>query len=302
MGARQIRKVVIPAAGLGTRFLPATKVVPKELLPVCGKPAIQFAVEEAVNSGLDTVILVLAKGKELIAEHFRPKISLEKFLSERGKDEEWKLVRSVSELTDVRFVWQEAPLGLADAIRCARFIVDDEPFAVILPDALMDPSLACIRQLMNCYARFSGCVLATREVNPSEVERFGILELGEPENSALAGCVFRVGSLVEKPKPECARSRYGIFGRYILEPTIFEYIDETPPDQSGELQITDSLRLYLQHAPIYAYCFEGTHYDIGDPFGFVQASIHYGLMDPKLGPKLREHLEELDSNRLYPVS
>jgi len=301
MGAQQIRKAVIPAAGLGTRFLPATKVVPKEMLPVCGKPAIQFAVEEAVNSGLDTVILVLSPGKELIAEHFRSKISLEKVLAERGQDDELRAVRRISELADVHIVWQKAPLGLADAIRCTRSVVDDEPFAVILPDALIDPSRPCIRQLISCYDRFSGCVLATREVNSSEVERFGILEVDQGVEFASAGGVFRVRSLVEKPNVEQTSSRYGIFGRYILEPDIFGCIDSTTPDPSGELQITDSLQLFLQHAPLYAYRFEGVHYDIGDLFGFMQANIEYALSDPMLGRKLREFLEGLDSERVSAV-
>jgi UTP--glucose-1-phosphate uridylyltransferase len=298
----RIRKVVIPAAGLGTRLLPATKVIPKELLPISGKPLIQFAVEEAVASGLETVILVLSVGKSLVAEHFRQSMPLEKVLSQRGKTEELELIHRLSELADVRTVLQRNPLGLADAIGCARSLIGDEPFAVILPDAVIDSTYPCLRQLMSCYDRHPGCILATREVDASEVGRFGVLELVPQPDSRFADRLFRVNSLIERPVPGSVSSRYGIFGRYILESAIFECIDRTVAGFSGELQLTDSLLLFCQQSPVYALCFEGTHYDAGDQFGLIRANIDFCLKDPDLGGKLRNYLANLNSKLLLSVS
>jgi UTP--glucose-1-phosphate uridylyltransferase len=285
----RIRKVVIPAAGLGTRFLPATRVVPKELLPVAGKPLIQYAVEEAVASGLETVILVLSRSKGLIAEHFRRNLPLETILSQRGQNEDVELIRRLSNSTEIRTVWQEQPLGLADAIRCAQLLMGDEPFAVILPDALIDSAKPCIAQLLACHEKHSGCMVATQAVGDSEVERFGILDVASTPDPGCDERTMRVTSLTERPQPGTTASRHGIFGRYILEPEIFAAIEQTRPALGGELQLTDSLSLCCGPVPLYAYRFEGRHYDCGSPLGFLEATIAYALRDPEMAGPLRAH-------------
>ena len=286
----RIRKLVIPAAGLGTRFLPATKVVPKELLPIAGKPLIQFAVEEASASGIEIVIIVISSGKRLLAEHFLPNPHLESLLLTRGNTGAAELIRRLSHLAEIHTVWQNAPLGLADAIRCARAQVGDEPFAVILPDALIDSERPCISQLMECYDKHPGCVIATRMVDLCDISRFGILDVIPMHDSGSGGRALRVISLTERPSPESTSSRFGIFGRYILEPEIFSCIDHTRPGFAGELQLTDSVSLCSDRTPVYAYQFEGAHYDAGDKFGYLQASIAYSLKDPETAHSLLKHL------------
>jgi UTP--glucose-1-phosphate uridylyltransferase len=293
MSKTKIRTAVIPAAGLGTRVLPATKVVPKEMLPVGDKPLIQFAVEEAAASGLETVIFVLGPGKNLLAEHFQRDEVLEEILRKHGKNVAAERIRSLSALAEVRTVWQESPLGLADAIRCAQPLIENEPFAVILPDALIDSEVPCTRQLMDCYETHPGCIIATQLVDSSEVTRFGILDLTPIRDSRCNRRVSQVNSLVERPQPKSVSSRYGIFGRYILEPEIFSCIERTRPGLGGELQLTDTLALYCRQLPIYACHFAGKHYDAGNKLGFLQASIAYALKDPELERPLREHLLSL---------
>jgi UTP--glucose-1-phosphate uridylyltransferase len=293
MNTSKIRTAVIPAAGLGTRFLPATKALPKEMLPVAAKPLIQLAVEEAAASGLETVILVVGAGKDLLAEHFQRNVSLENVLLRQGKSTVLEQIRRLSAIAEVRTVWQESLLGLADAIRCVRPLIANEPFAVILPDALIDSEVPCIRQLMDCYETHPGCIIATQLVDSSEVNRFGILDLTPIRDSSRDGNMSRVNSLVERPQPESVSSRHGIFGRYILEPEIFSCIEKTRPGFGGELQLTDALALCCSQVPIYACHFAGKHYDAGSKLGFLQASIAYALKDPELEQPLREYLLSL---------
>lgn len=295
MSKTKIRTAVVPAAGLGTRVLPATKVVPKEMLPIGGKPLIQFAVEEAAASGLETVILVLGPGKKLLADHFQPDEVLEGILRKQGKDAVAEQIRGLSRLAELLTVWQENPLGLADAIRCAQTLVENEPFAVILPDALIDSEVPCTRQLMDCYETHPGCIIATQLIESSEVNRFGILDLKPIRDSNRPGRLSKVNSLIERPQPATVSSRYGIFGRYILDPAIFSYIENTRPGFGGELQLTDALALYCRQLPIYACHFAGRHYDAGNKLGFLQASIAYALKDPELDRPLRDHLLSLCS-------
>lgn len=290
----KIRKAVIPAAGLGTRFLPVTKVVPKEMLPIAGKPLIQYAVEEAAASGIEIVILVLGRGKRLLAEYFQQNSDLEHLLVERGRENDVEALKELSRLVEIRAVWQDAPHGLAHAIGCARSQIGDEPFVVILPDALIDAPVPCTRQLMDCYELHNGCVIATREVALAEVERFGILDVIPIVDHHYPGRVLGVTALTEKPKAQQVRSRYGIFGRYVLPPVIFSCIAELHPGMSGELQLTDALTACSSEVPIYGFCFQGTHYDAGDKFGFVQASIDYALKEPALSGRLRRHLATQD--------
>jgi len=261
------------------------------MMPVAGRPIVQFAVEEAAASGLETVILVLRRGKEVIAEHFHSDVALERNFSHRGCIEDataglCQLLRSV----DVRTVWQESPRGLADAIRAARPLIHDEPFAVILPDALIDSAVPCTLQLMACYAQHPGCVVATQPVDSSEVDRFGILDVVPLPNTGNGIRTMRVSSLVERPRPGSVSSRYGIFGRYILEPEIFDSIERTLPGLKGELQLTDALMVHIAQAPVYACHFEGSHYDVGSKLGFVEASVAYALKDPEIGSILRKRL------------
>ncbi len=297
----KIRKAVIPAAGLGTRFLPVTKAVPKEMLPIAGKPLIQYAVEEAAASGLETVILVLGRGKRLIAEYFHENPALEDLLVQQGRETEAEALRRLTRLVEIRTVWQDSPQGLAHAIGCARSQVGDEPFVVILPDALIDSAVPCARQLMDCYDRHPGCVIATRQVDLSEVERFGILDVIPVVDPSCAGHVLRVLSLTERPKPQHVTSRYGVFGRYVLTPAIFPCIGEIRPGFGGELQLTDALMACSRELPVYGFCFEGTHYDAGDKFNFLQASLDYALKDPALSGRLRQHLATRDLKAVAPA-
>jgi UTP--glucose-1-phosphate uridylyltransferase len=279
---------------LGTRSLPATKVIPKEMLPIFDRPLIQFAVEEASASGLERVILIIPVDDSLVAEHFRRDLNLENTLRARGKSGEADLICRLSKLADIRTVRQEFPLGLADAIRCARPLLADETFAVILPDALIDSSLPCVRQLMNCYEKHPGCLVATQMVDPSEIERFGMLDVTSVSDSWSGDRVMRVVSLTERPKSGSVSLRFGIFGRYILEPEIFSYIDGLKPGFGCELQLTDALRSYSERFPLYAYRFEGEHYDAGSKLGFLKATIAFALKDPKLAEHLREYLQTLE--------
>ena len=288
-----VRKVVIPAAGLGTRFLPVTKGVPKELLPIAGKPLIQYAVEEAAASGLETVILVVSPGKQQLAEYFKSDPILEKRLLEHGRGAHAQALRDLTSLAEIRTVYQDSPRGLAHAVGCARTEVGDEPFAVILPDALIDSVVPCTRQLVDCYDGEGGCVIATREVDACEVGSFGILDV-EPVPDAQSKRVLRVLSLMEKPKAEAVTSRYGIFGRYILDPAIFSCIDRLRPGFAGELQLTDALAAYSRRSAVFGYCFEGIHYDAGDKAGFIQATIDYALKSPDLSERVRQHLASRD--------
>jgi UTP--glucose-1-phosphate uridylyltransferase len=291
----KIRKAVIPVAGLGTRFLPITKSVPKEMLAIAGKPLIQYAVEEAAASGIETVILVVGKGKRLLTEYFRESPALEDLLIQRGRVAEAEALRKLTQLADIRTVWQDFPHGLAHAIGCARSQIGDEAFAVILPDVLMDSTIPCTRQLIDCHERHHrGCVVATRLVDPCDVERFGILDVVPVLDSGFSGQVFRAISVTERPKPEQAKSRYGVFGRYILEPEIFDCIDRIRPGFGDELQLSDALMRYSNQFPVLGFCFEGAHYDAGDKFGFLQASIEYALKDPAISDRLRRQLAALD--------
>jgi len=298
MTSSPIRKAVIPAAGLGTRFLPVTKVLPKEMLPVAARPLIQYAVEEAAASGIESVILVVSRGKGLLAEHFQRNRHLENVLSGRGQAEEAEMLRDLSKLVEVSTVWQQELLGLADAVHTARPLIGDAPFAVILPDALIDSEVPCLRQLMNCYEHHPGCIVATQMVEAAEVERYGIVDVLPMRDTCCDGRTLGVSSLVERPRPGSTTSRYGIFGRYILEPEIFACIEHTRPGFNGELQLTDALMLCSARVPLYAYCFEGKHFDAGSKLGLLQANIAYTLKDPDLAQPLREHLARLQHSAL----
>jgi UTP--glucose-1-phosphate uridylyltransferase len=287
---KRIRKAVIPAAGLGTRFLPATKAVQKEMIPLVARPLIQFAVEEAAAAGIDTVVLITNADKSLVTGYFSRDLALEQILLQRGKDEEAALVRDLSDLAEIQTVCQKVPLGLGDAVRMAQAAIGKEPFAVILPDALIDSQVPCIGQLMGCYEEHRGCIVATQTVDPSEVDRFGILDVVSLPRPCCDDRTLLVRSLIERPKLGSVPFRHGIFGRYILEPEIFSCIERTRPGFAGEIQLTDALELYAATCPLYCYHFEGNHYDAGSKLGFLKATIAYALKDPEIGSSLREHL------------
>lgn len=284
---KSVCKAVIPAAGNGTRMLPATRVVPKELLPVAGKPLIQYAVEEAAASGIEEIILVLAKGKEAIAEHLQAGAAESSTASSRNKSFSYP---------KIQIAWQQSPRGLADAILAASPLVGNESFAVILPDVLIDAKIPCTAQLMAAYEEHRICIIATREIPPEEIRNFGVLKIAEEidrSGTDKSADALRVSSLVERPTQIDASSSYGIFGRYILPPEIFDCIRATRPGLHGELQLTDSLQLLSGHVPVFGFLFAGEHYDAGSHVGLLAASIAFGLKNPQMSALLREHLAHL---------
>lgn len=290
---RRVRKAVLPVAGLGTRFLPASKAQPKEMFALVDKPLIQHAVEEAVASGIEDIILVTGRGKEAIEGHFAADEGLQQLLAGRGLKEEAELVRQVGRLANVISVRQERPLGLGHAIGCARERVGEEPFAVLLPDDLIDASTPCTRQLLEVYAERGGCVIAAEEVPEAEIERYGVLGVEAVADSRWPGRLFRVTQMVEKPRRAEAPSAFAVVGRYILEPEIFDLIAATPPGRGGEIQLTDALRRCPDGCPVYAFRFEGQRLDAGDKLGWLRASVHYALRHPELGPAFRDYLKSL---------
>ena len=291
--SKKVRKAVIPVAGFGTRLLPATKAIPKEMLPVAGKPLIQFAVEEAAASGIETVIIVIRNHQSILEAHFGRNLELESFLEERQQTEAANLVRHLAGLAEIVYVEQERPLGLAHAIFCARPLIAEETFAVLLPDVIMLGEIPVTRQLLSAREQHGGSVVAIRQVEPRDVERYGIVyaDRGTADSSSRS---VRVTSLVEKPSPAQASSRLGIFGRYLLDPLIWDHFAQTSPDPRGEIQLTDALHLHCSERPVFGHFFEGRHYDAGDPLGYLQANLELALQDLRLRQPLLQYLSHLD--------
>ena len=288
---QKIAKAVIPAAGFGTRMLPATKALPKEMLPVAGKPLIQYAVEEAAASGITTVIIVIRDHKSLIQAHFERDFELESFLQDRQLQRTARLMRELTELVNFRYVEQEKPFGLAHAISCARPLLEEEPFVVLLPDVIMVHNEPVTRQLIGAHEQHGGSVIAIREVETQEVGRHGIVCL-ECSAEARASNLFRVMGLLEKPSAGDAPSRLGVFGRYLIEPGIWDAIEQTKPDPRGEVQLTDALDLFCQSNLLSGFCFEGRHYDAGDPLGYIQANVELSLRNADLRQVLLSYLSQ----------
>ncbi len=284
----RVRKAVFPAAGLGTRFLPATKASPKEMLPLVDKPLIQYVVEEAVASGIESVIIVTGRGKASIEDHFDVSFELEKMLEERGKLEELKAMRAISEMARVSYVRQQEALGLGHAVLQARALVGDEPFAVMLSDDIIDSETPALRQLLDVYEKYDAPVLATFEVAGEAISRFGVIDVDEVEDG-----VYRIKDMVEKPAINDAPSNLAIIGRYVLTPDIFDEIEKTTPGAIGEIQITDAMRSLLRKRPFYAVRFKGTRYDAGDKLGFLIATVEFALKHEDLAPEFREYLQSL---------
>ena len=284
----RVKKAVFPAAGLGTRFLPATKAQPKEMLPLVDTPTIQYVVEEAVASGLAEIILVTGRNKRAIEDHFDAAFELEYYLQDRGKLEELAQIKTISELASVCYVRQKEPLGLGHAILCARPLVGDEPFGVFLGDDIIVSRVPCMRQLLDVFERHGGPVLAVMRMPREEIGRYGVIA---PRH--LGGNVYEVMDLVEKPNPVDAPSDLAIIGRYVLTPDLFPILADVPPDSRGEIQLTNGLRTLRERRPIYAVEFEGIRYDTGDKLGFLKATVAFALARPDLGPDFRAYLKGL---------
>lgn len=281
-----VRKAVFPAAGLGTRFLPATKAQPKEMLPLVDKPTIQYGVEEAVASGVDNIILVTGRGKNAIEDHFDVNIELETFLEARGKREQLEEIRKISNLINFAYVRQGEPLGLGHAVLTTRALVGDEPFAVILGDDVIDADPPALKQMVDVFDEVGAPVLAVERVSMDEVSAYGVID-AEPMGNG----VYRIRDLVEKPAKEDAPSNLAIIGRYILTPDIFDTLATTERDKSGEIQLTNGLRTLLQRRPLYAYEVKGVRHDTGNKLGFLKAVVHFALKRPDLAKPFREYLE-----------
>ena len=283
-----VKKVVIPAAGMGTRFLPATKAIPKEMLPLVDKPVIQEVVEEAVRSGISEIVLVTGMGKGAIEDHFDISTDLEGFLASKGQEELLKMVREVSRMVDIISVRQKEPRGLGHAVHCAKAAVGDEPFAVMLGDDVVDSQVPCLAQLLKVFTKYKSTVVALELVSDSDVDKYGIVEGEEVEPG-----IVKIKNLIEKPPIEEAPSNMAVIGRYILTPQIFSAIEGLAPDGRGEIQLTNALQDIANSGEVYGVVFEGTRYDAGNRFGFLVANIIYALKDEELGPQLREYLKDL---------
>ncbi len=291
-----VRKAVIPAAGFGTRFLPATKVVPKELLPIVDKPTIQYIMEEVVAAGIDQVVLITGREKGSIEDHFDTSGELENHLKKKKREDLLKIVQEIAEMVTLVSVRQKEPLGLGHAILCAKRVIRDEPFAVLLGDDLIDAGTPCIKQMIDTYHQLgqklegsgSHALIAIQRVPKSETHLYGIIK-----GKKVGDRVYRVEEMVEKPKRGKAPSNQAIIGRYILPPEILDILERIQKDSHGEIQLTDGLRELSRKIPIFGYEFFGDRYDAGDKLGFLQANICFGLKHPDLGPKLKRYIKEL---------
>ncbi|MBM4441930.1 MAG: UTP--glucose-1-phosphate uridylyltransferase GalU [Candidatus Rokubacteria bacterium] len=286
----KVRKGVFPAAGLGTRFLPATKAQPKEMLPIVDKPTIQYVVEEAVASGLSEIVLVTGRNKRAIEDHFDAAFELEYYLNDRGKVDELAQIKTISELASVSYVRQKEPLGLGHAILCARPLVGDEPFGVFLGDDIIgNTAVPCMRQLLDVFERYDAPVLAIEHVDLARIHQYGVVA-----GRNVGGNVWEIDDLVEKPRAKDAPSDLAIIGRYVLTPDIFPILAETAADARGEIQLTDALRTLRRQRPMYAVVFEGTRYDTGDKLGFLKATVEFALARPDLADEFRAYLRALN--------
>jgi len=287
----KVRKAVFPAAGLGTRFLPATKAQPKEMLPLVDKPIIQYGVEEAMASGCDQIIIITGRGKQAIEDHFDVSYELEKMLEERKKTDLLEIVRSISDMIHVSYVRQKEALGLGHAILTARELVGNEPFAALLADDVIDAKVPCLKQLINVFDEKHCSVLATQVIEGPAISAYGVLKAKPVEGSK--GRLYEVLDLVEKPKPQDAPSNLAVIGRYVLTPAVFETLSSITPGAGGELQLTDGLRQLLRREKIYAYVYEGRRHDAGDKLGFLKATVEFALKRKDLGEPFREYLKGL---------
>ncbi len=288
----KVRKAVFPAAGLGTRFLPATKAQPKEMLPLVDKPIIQYGVEEALAAGCDQIIIITGRGKSAIEDHFDVSYELEKMLEERGKTELLTVVRQISDMIHVAYVRQKEALGLGHAVLMARELVGNEPFAVLLADDVIDAPTPCLKQMMEVFNQTQSSVIATQVVEGPAISLYGVIDVKQSD-ARFGENVVEIKNVVEKPRMEDAPSKLAVIGRYILTPTIFEMLERTPLGTGGELQLTDGMRLLLQQEKMYGLRFQGKRHDTGDKLGFLKATVEFALQRQDLGADFREYLKTL---------
>ncbi|TDL79000.1 UTP--glucose-1-phosphate uridylyltransferase GalU [Peribacillus frigoritolerans] len=286
---QKVRKAIIPAAGLGTRFLPATKAQPKEMLPIVDKPTIQYIIEEAVASGIEDIIIVTGRGKRAIEDHFDKSYELEETLAKKGKFDQLEEVQGISKLANIHYIRQKEPLGLGHAISCASRFIGDEPFAVLLGDDIVhSPEKPCLKQLIDVYERYNSSVIGVQQVPDEEVSKYGVISIN---NGEIDHGVFSIDDLVEKPKLEVAPSNYAIMGRYILRPEIFSILENLAPGAGGEIQLTDAIKKLNELQMVVGCEFDGERYDVGDKFGFIKATLEFALEREDLKPQVMEYLK-----------
>ena len=282
---KTVRKAIIPAAGLGTRFLPATKSQPKEMLPIVDKPTLQYIIEEAIDSGIEEILIVTGRSKKSIEDHFDRSVELELELEQKGKTEVLKMVQDISNMVNIHYIRQKEPKGLGHAIYCAKSFIGNEPFAVLLGDDIVDSEKPCLKQLIEAYNEYKTSILGVQEVDKQDTDKYGILDAKYIENR-----VYKVKDMIEKPKVEEAPSNIAILGRYIITPDIFDILENQEPGKCGEIQLTDALKTLANHEAIYAYNFEGKRYDVGDKLGFLEATVDFALKRPELRDQFMEFL------------
>ena len=284
--SKSVRKAIIPAAGLGTRFLPATKAQAKEMLPIADKPTLQYIIEEAIASGIEEILIVTGRNKKSIEDHFDRSVELELELEQKNKKEMLEMVQNISNMVNIHYIRQKEPKGLGHAVHCAKSFIGDEPFAVLLGDDIVDGNTPCLKQMINCYDEYKTTVLGVQEVAKENVDKYGILDVKHIEDR-----VYKVKDMVEKPSVEEAPSNIAILGRYIITPEIFNILEDQAPGKGGEIQLTDALQTLATKEAIYAYNFEGRRYDVGDKLGFLQATVDFALKRPELKDDFIEFLK-----------
>ncbi len=288
----KVRKAIIPAAGLGTRFLPATKAQPKEMMPIVDKPTIQYIVEEAIASGIEQILIITGRGKRAIEDHFDRSLELEEELRRKGQEELLNEVVEIANLVDIHYIRQKEPRGLGHAIFCARAFIGDEPFAVLLGDDIVASEKPCLRQLMDVFEEYHTTVLGVQPVPWEEVSKYGIVAGKEIDER-----IFKIKDMIEKPEKEQAPSNIAILGRYIIRPSIFDYLENAQPGKNGEIQLTDALHRQMENEAMYAYSFEGKRYDVGNKLGFLQATVEFALQRPALKDEFEAYLRNLLQSR-----
>ena len=283
-----IKKAIIPAAGLGTRFLPATKSQPKEMLPIVDKPVIQYIIEEAIASGIEEILIITGRNKKSIEDHFDKSIELELELKQKGKLDLLETVRSISDMANIHYIRQKEPKGLGDAIYCARSFIGNEPFAVLLGDDVVDAQIPCLKQMIDIYDKYKTNILGVQQVPMNQVNKYGILDCEQIDNR-----FYKIKDMVEKPNIDKALSDIAILGRYIITPSIFEILKNQKPGKNGEIQLTDALRVLAQKESMYAYEFKGQRYDIGDKMGFLKATLDFALKRNELKSELLDYITKI---------
>lgn len=283
-----VKKAIIPAAGLGTRFLPATKSQPKEMLPIVDKPTLQYIIEEAIESGIEEILIITGRNKKSIEDHFDKSVELELELEQKGKTEMLEMVRNISNMVNIHYIRQKEPKGLGHAIHCAKSFIGNEPFAVLLGDDIVDNETPCLKQLIGAYDEYKTSILGVQEVAKEDTCKYGILDVKHIEDR-----VYKVKDMVEKPAVEEAPSNIAILGRYIITPAIFDILENQEPGKGGEIQLTDALKTLGNQEAIYAYNFEGRRYDVGDKFGFLEATIDFALKRDNLRDDLMDYMRKI---------